>query len=95
MPWNVSGIVEQRKGFLVEWESGEYSRTECCARHGISRQTGYELRRRYGRWGECGLEERSRATHPHPNQTPAALYEQVLELRRAHPRWGPCKLKVR
>ena len=95
MPWNVSGMVEQRKGFLVEWESVEYSMTECCARHGISRQTGSELLRRYRQWGEPGLAERSRAAHLHPNQTPVALYEPVLELRRAHPRWGPRKLKVR
>jgi putative transposase len=95
MPWNVSGVVEQRRDFLVEWESGDYTMTECCRRHGISRQAGYELLRRVYREGESGVEERSRAPHSHPNQTPAEVYEQVLEMRRAHPRWGPRKLKER
>lgn len=95
MPWKVSGVVEQRKQFLREWESGDYTMKDCCERYGISRQTGYKLVRRYQREGEAGLEEASRAPHRHPNQTPVRIEGQVLALRRAHPRWGPRKLKQR
>ncbi len=95
MPWNVSGVVEQRKHFLLEWQSGDYTMTECCERHGISRQTGYELLHRYKREGESGLEEHSRVPYHHPNQTASAIEKQVLEMRYAHPRWGPRKLKER
>jgi hypothetical protein len=42
MPWNVSGMVERRKGFLGELESGDYTMKECCERHGISRQVEYK-----------------------------------------------------
>jgi transposase InsO family protein len=94
MPWKVSGVVEKRKQFLSEYESGEETMTDLCRAYGISRATGYEVLRRYRNQGEAGLEERSRAPGRHPNQTPAQIEERVLELRRAHMRWGPRKLKV-
>ena len=94
MPWKVSGAVEKRKQFFNEYESGEETMTDLCRAYGISRETGYEVLRRYRNEGEPGLEEHSRAPHRHPNQTQAAIEEQVLELRRAHMRWGPRKLKV-
>ena len=95
MPWKVSGVVERRKQFVVEYQSGEWTMTELCRAHGISRPTGYEVLRRYERDGEGGLEEQSRAPQWHPNQTAQAIEEPVLELRRLHPRWGPRTLKAR
>ena len=95
MPWKVSGAVERRKQFVAECRSGEWTMTELCRAHGISRPTGYEVLRRYERDGEWGLEEQSRAPQRHPNQTTPAIEEQVLGLRRLHPRWGPRTLKAR
>ena len=95
MPWKVSGAVERRKQFVAECRSGEWTMTELCRAHGISRPTGYEVLRRYERDGEWGLEEQSRAPQRHPNQTAPAIEEQVLGLRRLHPRWGPRTLKAR
>jgi transposase InsO family protein len=94
MPWKVSGVVERRKQFLAEYEAGESTMWDLCRAYGISRQTGYEVLRRYQRAGEAGLEAGSRAPHRHPNQTPPEIEEQVLALRRAHMRWGPRKLKA-
>lgn len=93
MPWKVSGVVEERKQFLAEYESGEWSMTDLCRAYGISRVTGYATLRRGGA-GEAGLEEQRRAPWRHPNQTAAAIEAAVLELRRAHMRWGPRKLKA-
>jgi transposase InsO family protein len=95
MPWNVSGIVKQRKGFLEALESGYYTMKECCERYGISRQAGYKVLGKYREYGEAGLVENSRAPHNHPNQTPVEMEEQILELRRAHMRWGPRTLQER
>lgn len=67
--------------------------TDLCRAYEITRPTGYAVLRRYSRAGEAGLEEQSRAPKRHPNQTPAAIEEQVLALRRKHPRWGPRTLK--
>jgi transposase InsO family protein len=94
MPWKVSGVVEQRKQFIAEYESGEWTMTELCRAYGISRQAGYNVLARYRCAGLSGLEQHSRAPHRHPNQTLAQLEEMVLELRRLRMRWGPRKLKA-
>ena len=95
MPWKVSGVVDRRKQFLAEYESGQWTMTELCRAHGITRPTGYELVRRWQDEGEAGLEDRSRAPRRHPNQTPAAIEATVLQLRRERPRWGPRTLRAR
>lgn len=63
-----------------------------CERYGISRQTGYQLKRRYEAEGPSGLEERSRAPHRPGRTTPAELVVRLLDLRRRKPHWGPKKL---
>lgn len=93
MPWEVSGVVEKRRAFLVEYGSGNFTMAELCRAHGITRPTGYALLRRYEQEGEPGLQERSRAAHQHPNQTAPEIEAAVLELRRQHPRWGPRTLR--
>lgn len=94
MPWKVSGVVEKRRRFIEEWLSEEWTMSELCLRHEISRQAGYNTVARYQREGWQGLEEQSRAPHRHPNQTASAIEEQIAKLRHAHMRWGPRKLKV-
>jgi transposase InsO family protein len=93
MPWEVSGVLEKRKQFLAEFATGEWTMSDLCRAHGITRPTGYAVVRRYAQAGERGLEEQSRAPQRHPNQTPAEIEAQVLALRRKHPRWGPRTLK--
>jgi len=93
MPWTVSGVVEKRKDFLTDFLSGDWTMSELCRMHKISRPTGYAMLRRYGRDGEAGFAPRSHAPERHPNQTPAAIEQLILSLRRAHPLWGPRPLK--
>jgi hypothetical protein len=73
MPWKVSGVVEKRRQFVEQWLSEEWTMTELCARHGISRQAGYNTLARYQQAGWEGVEERSRAPRRHPNQTAAEI----------------------
>jgi putative transposase len=94
MPWKVSGVVEKRRQFVEQWLSEEWTMTELCARHGISRQAGYNTLARYQQAGWEGVEERSRAPGRHPNQTAAEIEQQIVELRHEHMRWGPRKLKA-
>jgi transposase InsO family protein len=94
MPWKVSGVVEKRKQFVVEWLTKNWTMTELCFRHGVSRQAGYNTLARYQRAGWEGLAEQSRAPRRHPNQTPAEIEQQIVELRHAHMRWGARKLKA-
>src|ERR1700736_1542887 len=94
MPWKVSGVVEKRKQFVEEWLSENWTMTELCARHGISRQAGYNTLARYEGGGWESLEERSRAPQRHPNQTAEDMEQEIVELRYAHMRWGARKLKA-
>jgi len=94
MPWKVSGVVEKRKLFVEEWLSENWTMTELCARHGISRQAGYNTLARYQQTGWAGLEAGNRAPRRHPNQMRPEIEQQIVELRHAHMRWGPRKLKV-
>src|ERR1035438_10191190 len=71
MPWTVSGVVEKREDFLADFVSGDWTMSELCRLHGISRPTGYAVLRRYTADGDQGLAERSHAPQRHPNQTPA------------------------
>lgn len=94
MPWKVSGAVEKRRLFVEQWLSENWTMTELCARHGISRQAGYNTLARYRHAGWEGLEALSHAPRRHPNQTSPAIEQQIVELRHEHMRWGPRKLKV-
>jgi putative transposase len=94
MPWKEIGIVEKQKQFVKRWLSQEWTMTELCEWHGISRQAGYKTVARYQQAGWEGLEPRSRAPRRHPNQTSAELEQRIMELRREHMRWGPRKLKA-
>src|SRR5664279_1775291 len=93
MPWKVSSVVDQRKGFVDDYNRGWWTMAELCRRYQISRETGYRRVERCQREGEAGLQDRSRAPLEHPNQTAAAIEQQVLELRRRHPTWGARKLR--
>jgi transposase InsO family protein len=86
--------VEKRRLFVEQWLSENWTMTELCARHGISRQAGYNTLARYQQEGWEGLEAQSRAPRRHPNQTRPAIEQQIVELRHEHMRWGPRKLKV-
>lgn len=63
MPWKLTSVMNEKMQFVAECLSGDEPMTVLCERYGISRQTGYELKRRYEAHGPSGLEERSRAPH--------------------------------
>jgi len=93
MAWKTSSVMDEKLRFVFEYERDEVTMRELCARHGISRETGYVWLRRFRRCGVSGLLELNRAPRSHPNQTAAEIAQAVLELREAHMRWGPRKLK--
>lgn len=81
----------QRRGFVADHASGQWSMAELCERYGISRPTGYELLRRVEAKGQAGLRDRSRAPHSCPHQTPADVERRILALRAKYG-WGAKKL---
>ena len=92
MSWKRTSEMDEKVRFVGECLAGLESMTTLCARYGISRQTGYVLKRRYLLEGVTGLFERSRAPHHHGHATSPALVDRILSLRRDKPHWGPKKL---
>ena len=92
MSWEETSVMDQKVLFVSECLRGEEPMTVLCERYGISRQTGYVLKRRYLSEGPAGLEERSRAPHSHPRATSAQAVARLIELRKRKPYWGPKKL---
>jgi transposase InsO family protein len=85
--------MEEKLRFILEYERDEETMSQLCQRYGVARETGYVWLRRYRETGIAGLLELNRAPARHPNQTPPAIEQTVLELRQAHGRFGPRKLK--
>ena len=93
MPWKATDAMSERMKFLVELKRGELSMAELCRNYGISRQAGYDLKKRFEAKGARAIEDASRAPHSHPNAVADKTRETVISARRKHPTWGPKKLK--
>jgi putative transposase len=81
----------QRRAFVHDHESGQWSMTELCQRYGVTRPTGYLWVERYRGEGEAGLVERSRAPAECPHRTAGELEQRILALRERYG-WGAKKL---
>lgn len=95
MPWLETDPVKERKRFILEAESGQFTHTELCERHGISRKTGYKWLERYEALGPDGLEDQPRSTRSHPFATPPEVLAAALQVRARRPRWGADKIRAR
>jgi len=60
MAWKTSSVMDEKLRFVFEYERGEESMRELCRRHGISRESGYVVLRRYREYGLEGLKELDR-----------------------------------
>jgi transposase InsO family protein len=92
MPWQEMSSMDQRLQFVTDHQHGLYDMTELCARHQISRKTGYKWLARYATDGAHGLVERSHAPHACPHRIAEDVAALLLAARVAHPSWGPAKL---
>ncbi len=95
MGWRAREVVDQRRQFIQEYDSGEWTMAELCRFYEISRETGYKWWKRSQTEGDPGLRDRSRAPQRHPNQTSSKIEQKVLQLRREHGTWGARKLLAR
>lgn len=83
--------MNERTKFVHRLEDGERM-TELCREFGISRKTGYKIRKRYEEEGIEALIDRSRRPCSTPNKTPKMIVELIVQLRLLKPTWGPKKL---
>jgi putative transposase len=92
MPWKELSKMDEKLQFLADLLRGEATMTELCEQHGISRQTGYQLKKRYLEEGATGLQERSRAPLCHGRRTDEEIARSIIDLRKQRPHWGAKKL---
>jgi putative transposase len=95
MPWTEVSVMDDRLCFIASCLRAEEPMGALCARHGISRKTGYKWLARYQAAGAAGLSEHSRARRTQARAIDAETAAAVLALRAARPHWGPRKLLAR
>jgi len=94
MPWLETDPMTERLKFVQDAQSDRFSTAELCARHGVSRPTGYTWIARFAEEGRRGLGDRSRAPLTCPHALSATMAELRCTTREAHPFWGARKLLV-
>ncbi len=80
MPWKVCAPMDERLKFIARLLDGDQM-AELCREFGISRKTGYKIRRRYN---DCGLEaltDRSRRPYRQANQLPFQIEKLIVRLK--------------
>jgi putative transposase len=93
MPWKETCPVLERRDFASDWLERRGSVSGLSRVYGVSRKTAHKWLGRFKEHGKGGLEDRSRASHSHPNETDAQTMALVIGARQAHPTWGPRKLR--
>ena len=71
--------MKERLQLVSLFQTGSYTVAELAEEFRVSRKTAYKWLGRFAQEGPTGLEERSRAPHRHPNATPLAVVERVLQ----------------
>ena len=84
--------MDSRLRFVQDVYRGVCSFSELCARHGVSRTTGYATLAKYAEGGPASLVDGSHRPHTCPHATPAAVIREVLELQRRYT-WGARKVR--
>src|ERR1700734_3669076 len=95
MSWTEVSSMDSRVCFVAACLREDAAMTVLCARHGISRKTGYKWLERYHEFGAAGLVDRSSAPLTARSRLDSAVTAPILALRKARPTWGPRKLLAR
>lgn len=94
MPFKETCPVEERIALMRDYETGVFSVSDLCRRHGISRETFYVWKRRRVSGETRWFEERSHAVERCPHATEGRLAERVIAVRRRFAHFGPKKIKA-
>jgi transposase InsO family protein len=92
MPFKETSRMEERIRMFLEYESGNWSVSELCRRHGVCRDTFYEWRKRRESGDPGWFQDRSHTPQRCWQTTDGAIAEQVIAARRRFPYLGPRKL---
>jgi transposase InsO family protein len=86
-----TNAADERRQFVQDFASGQWSMTELCERYGVTRPTGYKWVARHHAGGDRDLEERSRAPLSCPHRLSDTIEALVIAARRQYG-WGAKKL---
>lgn len=92
MPFRETSRMEERVQMFSEYDSGNWSVSVLCRRHGICRDTFYEWRKRRLSGDPEWFKDRSHAPRQCVQTTGEAIAEKVIAARRRFPYLGPRKL---
>jgi len=92
MPWKMEKPMDQKVKLIGDWLDKNYSIKELSNKYGVSRKTIYKWLKRYEDEGIAGLEDKSRASHNHPNLTNSDIVNRIVEYKLKHKTWGPKKI---
>jgi transposase InsO family protein len=92
MPFKETSRMEERILMLAEYETGNWSVSELCRRHGVCRDTFYEWRKRKQSGEAEWFVDRSHAPLQCWQATDEAIAAKVIAARRQFPHLGPRKL---
>jgi transposase InsO family protein len=87
--------MEERVRMLAEYDSGIWSVSELCRRHGVCRDTFYEWRKRRSSGELDWFTDRSHATLHCPHRTAPQSEADIMKMRKQFPHLGPHKLLAR
>jgi transposase InsO family protein len=94
MPFRETSPVAERIALKREFETGVFTVSELCRRHGISRETFYVWQRRWASGETLWFEDRSHAVACCPHATDGWIADRVIAVRRRFPHFGPKKIKA-
>jgi transposase InsO family protein/transposase-like protein len=94
MPFRETSPVAERIALKQEFETGAFTVSELCRRHGISRETFYVWQRRWASGETRWFEDRSHAVAGCPHATDGRIAERIVAVRRQFPHFGPKKIKA-
>lgn len=88
-----TNVLDERRRFVRDFASGQWSMTELCERYEVSRPTGYKWLARHRVEGDDGLRDDSRAPQSCPHRTADDVESRILAARREFG-WGAKKLRL-
>lgn len=92
MPWKMERPMDHKVKLIGDWLDENYSITDLSKKYSVSRKTIYKWIERYKDDGVGGLEEKSRASHSHPNITKLDKIDRIVDYKKLHKTWGPKKI---
>lgn len=94
MAWKEISVFNQRKLFIADYQSGNFSITDLCRTYGISRPTAYLWIDRFNQYGLDGLIDKKSIPFSCPHATSDEVVDAILNVKYEWSKWGPKKIRA-